>query len=219
MSPRRRIWVQRAPVEAHFQLGEAPAGTAWTLVGWDLADDAVDAGPDAAVAGLWSRALAGCARTTFPCSSWPGPATADAAWTEVDGDAVRHAEAGWRARLGGTARLALCSTRREASVRRLFDDAQLAWGRQAQVALLSAPGSPPPDLGVAEVLALMDAGGLRDAAALRGVGVEAVLRPGVDGDVAGLLAIDGGRVERLLAALQTEAARAGFDWVDGAPPA
>jgi hypothetical protein len=43
-------------------------------------------------------------------------------------------------------------------------------------------------------------------------GIEGILRPGVDGDVAGLLSLTDAFDQVVLAGLESETRRAGFDW-------
>ena len=100
------------------------------------------------------------------------------------------ASRGWRAALPGPlgrTDLPLLSTRREEAVLGLFDDADHPWWLQGQFALLS-PLAAPPRLSEerplpSEVVVEEWASCLGDLAE---AGVVAVLRPGVDGDVAGL---------------------------------
>lgn len=211
------LWVRRGAIEAHFRVvGDAAQAGRWTLVGWSESPPAADGGLPPALAALWTRALATTARTTFLCSVLGVPRSAD--WTTFDGDMVRSADAGGRiarawARLSGAPQqVALVSTRRERTLANLFTDAGFPWWLQAQVALLSAPDSPPPRIDVASVLALLELDGLRGAQSLRPLGIQAVLRPGVDGDVAGLLGLDGDLDTRLIESLESQARRAGVDW-------
>jgi hypothetical protein len=81
--------------------------------------------------------------------------------------------------------LGLMSTRRPETAMRLFDDAAFPWWMQGQGVLLSVPDAPPPAIEEALLLALFGEQWTRHAASLLPLGIEGVVRPGVDGDVAG----------------------------------
>jgi hypothetical protein len=97
-------------------------------------------------------------------------------------------------------------------VRALFKEAGFPWWLQGQVALLSEPEAPPPDVAAEALLALIDDDWASRIGALVGEGVMGVVRPGVDGDVAGVLSMTAAFEQNLLAALEREAVEAGFSW-------
>ena len=103
------------------------------------------------------------------------------------------------------------STRRPDTAVRLFDDAGFPWWLQGQVVLLSGPDAPPPDIDEEMLLALFGEDWTNHAASLA-PGIEGVLRPGVDGDVAGLLSLTDAFEQVLLATLERDTRNAGFDW-------
>lgn len=112
-----------------------------------------------------------------------------------------------------SARIALCASRRAELACGLFDDAAYPWWLQGQNVLLAAPAQTPPDLNRQDLLGLWQRSWTAPAAALAlASGLLAVMRPGVDGAVAGLLCLEAGVEEALLAALAAQAAAAEVDW-------
>jgi hypothetical protein len=168
------------------------------------------------VAGVLARALTATARVTFPCTFVSTVATS--AWSTSDGDQVRTLTgrglaARIAAKLKGTpSDLTLVSTRRPETARRLFDDAGFPWWMQGQVVVLSKADAPPPDIDEDTLLALFGDDWTSHAPALGAVGIEGIVRPGVDGDVAGLLSLTVSFEEAVLGVLEGETRRAGFDW-------
>jgi len=187
-----------------------------TLLGWRQTPERPDAGVPEEVARALARALTSVARVTFPCSFVKAVATS--VWSPLDGDLIRALTGkGFAgrivARLSGTpADITLMSSRRPETAMRLFDDAGFPWWMQGQVVLLSKPDAPPPDVDEETLLALFGEDWTEHAASLAPLGIEGVLRPGVDGDVAGLLSLTDVFEEVVLAALESETRRAGFDW-------
>jgi hypothetical protein len=141
-----------------------------------------------------ARAFVRFGRVTFPCSTLKLTDNRD--WHEFNGDYVANPKLGttghWADALTGLFRpaaLPLLSTNREASVYALFDDPFYQWWNASQFALLSQPPESPPDL-ASESFSPSDLLGDQWAKTLAGFtrgGVKAILRPGVDGDVIGLL--------------------------------
>ena len=200
-----------------WQLGVLPpvAGR-FTLIGWSGPDAQIEGGVPEEVARVLSRAFVSVARVTFPCSFVGAVPPSD--WSPWDGDVVRVLTvkglvARIAAKLKGTpADITLISTRQPETAIRLFDDAAFPWWLQGQVVLLSAADAPPPDVGAETLVALFDVEWTMHAAPLARVGVEAIVRPGVDGDVAGLLALSDALERELLVALEREARREAIDW-------
>ena len=94
---------------------------------------------------------------------------------------------------------------------RAFEDPGFPWWLQAQALLLSDPAADPPNIDEPTLLALLAEDWVARAAALETKGVQGVVRPGVDGDVAGLLALSDSFDVRLIASLEREARQAGMD--------
>jgi hypothetical protein len=200
-----------------WQLGPLPpAHGRLTLIGWRQEPEPVDGGVAAEVAGVLARALTSTARVTFPCT-FVTTATANV-WSTWDADLVRTLTgrglaARIAAKLKGTpSDITLMSTRRPETAGRLFDDAGFPWWMQGQVVVLSKPEAPPPDIDEDTLLALFGDDWSTHASSLGPVGIEGIVRPGVDGDVAGLLSLTGAFEEAVLGALESETRRAGFDW-------
>ncbi|MDZ7622048.1 MAG: hypothetical protein U5O69_06575 [Candidatus Competibacteraceae bacterium] len=110
------------------------------------------------------------------------------------------------------ATILLLSTRRPETVVRLFDDARYPWWLQGQVGLLSAPEAAPPDCDRLALLALLGDSWAARVASLSRSGVLGILRPGVDGDLAGLLSFSHAFEESVLIALEREVRRSGDAW-------
>ena len=92
-----------------------------------------------------------------------------------------------------------------------FDDAHLPWWLQGQIFVLAALDDEPPELGPTQVLAWRDDAWTRLAAAHPRV--RGLVRPGVDGDVAGIWTRDAELRDRLSAALDRRAREAGRRWL------
>lgn len=210
------IHLCREPRAAHWQLGPLPSEHGHVvLLGWRTADDG--GGMPDAVQHVFARAFTAVARVTFATSAVPAEAPRE--WTaDAGGDWLRiltplGTAQKIVARLrGAPGVLGLYSTTRASSAQRLFDDGGFPWWLQAQAAVLSPRGAPPPDIDVASWPALLDERWLDAASALREARIDAVVRPGVDGAVAGLLTWHDATEHRLLTALSQETARAGLTW-------
>lgn len=212
------ILICRDPTGTHWGLGEPSNVTGGlTLIGWRVSPPAVDAGVPGEVANVLARALVSAARVVFPYSGVKE--AVPNSWTPLDdGDLIRALkDDSLDARLRGALRdvaseSVLLATRDPRRVLQLFDDPAHPWWMQGHVALLTDPELPPPEIDRRSLFALFEEGWTQRASALRDAGIGAVLRPGVDGDVAGLLALDGKLGDALLAALQSESRAAGFEW-------
>jgi hypothetical protein len=214
---RTSIFACRDARGLHWQLGALPpAKGRLTLIGWKEAGDRPEAGVPAEVATVLARALTSVARVTFPSASVK--AVAAGAWSPLDDDLIRLLTGkgfGGRivAKLKGTpAEIPLMSTRRPETAMRLFDDAGFPWWLQGQVVLLSEPDAPPPEIDEGSLLTLFGEEWTERATSLAPVGIEGIVRPGVDGDVAGLLTLTDAFDQVVVAALERETRRAEFDW-------
>jgi hypothetical protein len=215
---RPSIFACRDARALHWQLGPLPPATGrLLLLGWSQSAARHDAGVPDDVANILARALTSVARATFPCSVM-SPAATDG-WSEMDGDLIRaltgRSVAGRiAAKLKGTPPdITLVSTRRPETAISLFHDAGFPWWLQGQVALLSTPEAPLPEIDQESLLALTGDDWTRRAGSFDpSAAVVGVLRPGVDGDVAGLLSLTEVFERFVLTALESEARRADFDW-------
>jgi len=203
------------PRGSHWQLGSLPPPQGpLTLVGWREQPDPPDSGVPPEVAALLARTLTSVARVTFPSSAIDVPA--GEAWSAHGDDMVRELTShgvGGRAKAilrGRTNKVVLVSTRAPATVVTAFDDAQYPWWLQGQVLLLSEVDAEPPDVDMEKLSAFYDEQWTRQAAALSVRGLVGVMRPGVDGDVAGLLALVGAFSPAFLGKLEHEARVAGM---------
>lgn len=211
------FFICRQPRGDHWQLGPLPPGMGqMMLIGWRRAPASPDAGVPETIATVLARALTAVARVTFPCSSVAGAIAED--WTPASGDLVK--ELGrpglfrrMREAIGqSSATIRLLSTRRPETVVQLFDDARHPWWQQSQVGLLSAPEAIPPDCDWATWLSLLGGNWPAQFDTLLRSGVLGILRPGVDGDVAGLLSFTYEFGESVLTALEREVQRSSCNW-------
>ena len=200
-----------------WQLGPLPPDRGClTLLAWRLNEDPHEGGVPSEVAQVLARSWTAIARITFLSSIVAAQSTSR--WSPSDGGMVRPIEAeGVLARTlararGTAAGGTLVSTRSPAVAVQLFEDAGFPWWLQGQAVLLSDPDANPPDVDGPTVLTLLEDDWATRAAALATTGVHAVVRPGVDGDVAGLLALNDAFDAKLLESLEREARGAGFAW-------
>lgn len=204
----------RAP---HWQLGPLPPDHGrLTLVTWTVSSETDDGGMPAVVAAVLARSWTSIARVTFP-SSAAGVASTDA-WSSSDVGMIRTLSARGvvertlaRVR-GAPARATLISTRDHEVATRIFEDAAFPWWLQGQAVLLSDPDADPPAVDEPTLLGLFDDDWARRATPLGALGVQGVVRPGVDGDVAGMLTLNDAFDAHLLESLEREARRAGMTW-------
>jgi hypothetical protein len=210
------LYACRDPRGDQWQLGPLPpaAGT-FLLLGWRDTPPDVDDGVSETVAQVLASALTAIARVTFLSSKIPASATPG--WTAHGADLVRVLHAGAMERLSAffhrwPADMALVSTRSASSAAALFDDPGFPWWMQGQLALLSDAAAAPPDVDRATLLAMLQSDWTQHAVHPRHAGVSAVIRPGVDGDVAGVLCLETGLEERLLAALEAASRDARCEW-------
>jgi hypothetical protein len=211
------IFACRDPLGSNWQLGPLPpAAGRLTLIGWSQPAERRDAGVPEEVAAVLARALTSIARATFP-SSFVKPVATDG-WSAMGDDLIRVLTGkglGRRivSRFRGTPLdITLMSTRRPETATGLFDDAGFPWWQQGQIVLLSKADSAPPDIDEDKLLALFEDDWTKHAPSLAAVGVEGILRPGVDGDVAGLLSLNDAFEQVVLERLESETRHDGFDW-------
>jgi hypothetical protein len=187
-----------------------------TLVGWTHATDDQDGGVPQDVAGVLARALTSVARVTFPSSR--ASASAAQIWAPFDGGLVRALTGqGVVARTAAKLRRTpstgtLVSTRDAEVAMRALDDEGFPWWLQGQVLLLSSPDEAPPDVSAPALMALFEDDWAEQAATLAALDVQGVVRPGVDGDVAGVLTLTPALEKSLLDALERETRPAGLSW-------
>lgn len=212
MTGHASLVICRRPQGRHWQLGPlSPARGHVALLGWRLDPPHTDAGAPAPIDRILAGALTGCGRVTF---LWPQ----DEAGRAEDDDIVYCTDpATGLSRLGAQLagqpdRLGLMATRNAETAARMFDLAGFDWTQQGQLALVSIAEALPPVLDRATILDLLSDGWLQRCAEFEGGPVRVVLRPGIDGDVAGLFSADSQVESRLLDALAEACQAAGATW-------
>lgn len=217
---RGALRVCRDPRRDDWQLGSLPPAQGHlVLVGWRGADNDAGGGVPADIAQVLARGFTAVARVTFACSSAEIDVTSD--WTAWrDRDAYRGVETGGamtrlRSTLRGAPRLlTLCSTRDAATAARLFDDGGFPWWLQGQVVVLSRQDGPPPDLTATLWHALLEDEWLDALMDVDDRNVFGIVRPGVDGAVAGIFTSVPDVERAVIDALRHEAEAAGVEWAE-----
>jgi hypothetical protein len=192
------IFLVADPVGEQWNVGRGENGCYW-LIGWQ--SEGVDSGVPGAVMNVLSRALVGAGLVTFLTSASDIAA----------GDACREVQANglsrWMPRKDTQLppRVALVSSSSDTTIRRLFDDAEYPWWMQGQIVLLSDPGSEPPSLTHGDLAQIMEPTHPMTGDLLSKLHIAALLRPGVDGDVAALYAQNRQTGPQIVSALERAA--------------
>jgi len=176
------ILLARVAVAQHWQLGRLPPPHgSFILIGWKPGGE--DGGSPHHAVKTMARALSSFGQVVIPSSSVSGDESFD--WRRDGVDQVACLRVSGRP---GRSLLTLRCTEGEHSIRSMFEDPVYPWWYQGQFALLCRRGTPPPDLEILSgfVGILLSDNWTSALAQLQVSGVLAVLRPGVDGDVAGL---------------------------------
>lgn len=187
-----------------------------TLIGWRQLPDPTDGGVPPEVAAILARALTTVARVTFPSSA--SEASGSAAWSVREGDLMHEVTSEGlrdhaRAVLHGLPnKVVLVSTRQPSTTITAFDDAEYPWWLQGQGLMLSAVDAAPPDVDLETLFSFLDDGWTRLTATMSARGLVGMMRPGVDGDVAGLLSLTNTLPQAFLDELETQARLAGMKW-------
>lgn len=160
------------PLSPDWQLGPLPPRQGrLELLGWQCVDDAQEGGVPQPVRQLLARVWVGMARLEYLFHDHPGRST----WARLMPQV-------WRGPV--SPRWANSTDPSQAQV--LFHDSGCQWTLQGQALLLSEAQSPRPKLEAVPLDVLLSDDWWQLAPPLRAAGVEAVVRPGVDGAVAGL---------------------------------
>lgn len=199
--------IPRMPSEK-WQL--SPLATDHVLtIGWRLATGrSVDDGVPREVAPVLARALTNLGRVSFFEGSEPDRA---------GDDQVSAIEpTGFGGKVGAAAaglpkKVYLVCTRRPELVATAFEAGFFSWLMQGQTLLISPDDRGPPVLDWTQMLSLTGGEDFALKAALSVWGAEVVVRPGVDGAVAGLAAASEIVKERALASIRDAAANHGCD--------
>jgi hypothetical protein len=192
-----RLFITHDAPGPQWQLGSPSSQLgAFALIGWSFDD--TEGGVPERVVNVLARSLAAFGRVTFACSAISAP---DApGWQMQGGDfVIRYRIRSFLGRIAAQffprapVDFTLLSTIAEEAVRRLFNDAQYAWWSQGQFALISPDGASAPDFDRTgfDPATLFEREWPESFGSLQPLGVQAILRPGVDGDVAGLLCASG----------------------------
>ncbi|MDR1008574.1 MAG: hypothetical protein LBL65_08480 [Campylobacteraceae bacterium] len=203
----KAILVCLNPTNAFWQLGTLSQTKGEViLLGWKQSSDLIDSGIPKEVGVVLANALASVAKVSFPVSEIPADTLEyQAHFLHVNSLFERIATI----RVPST--ISLLSTYCPKTVLKSFDDPFYSWGSQGQVILLSKPDAPP--LERKTLLSLIGDNWLKQASNLDKIGVEGILRPGVDGDVIGILFLSDNLKRILLEALEYQAGLAEFDWL------
>ena len=159
------------PLSSDWQLGPLPPSQGrLELLGWVCADEAMEGGVPLPVRQLLARVWVGMARLEYLFHDHPGRS----AWARLMPRALRgHLLPRW------------VNSTDPSQAQALFHDSGCQWSLQGQVLLLSEIQSPMPRLEAVPLDVLLSDDWCQLAPPLRAAGVKAVVRPGVDGAVAG----------------------------------
>jgi hypothetical protein len=161
------------------------------------------------IAGLLARAICATNAVTFPDASSSSLSLNETVHI-VDAVGLRERIGCWRN--GVPSNLQLVTTRSPETARRVFDSAEFPWTMQGAIAFLSAPDQPAPQLSLELVLSMTEPSAVFDGECMAARGIRALLRPGVDGAVAGLFTTNSEAEAEILAVAFEEAIERGFDW-------
>lgn len=179
------IYLCERPADPRWELGSAAASTRRVLlIGWSRSVQLTEAGVPPIVSRVISQGLVSAGHVAFLSNATGAHATAACEYQSLAGDS-------WPMRLGQWLHVTPRSagwviTRDALTAVTLFDCDAFDWRLKAQVALLVRSPMVLRDLGWRVVRDLLGDAWTDAATNLATVGVEAVLRPGVDGDVAAL---------------------------------
>lgn len=202
------ILTSTSPRSAQWQLAGFVGAPTSMLWGWHQAPRAVDNGMPDEVANVLSRALCRCARISFLFSA-PEEITATYQKEFYSIQPIREpgpfAPPIVRWWSGSPPRLVIVSSSDPNVVFRLFNDGYFSWVLQGQTAFLSSLSDPVPDF--RDVLSKAWQNKYQDAPldAINDYSLMGIMRPGVDGDVAGILFRSIQDRGNFLTALQEEA--------------
>jgi hypothetical protein len=204
------------PIEKFWQLGCLPPahGTSLILIGWYLSTS-IDGGLPEKIADILARATTSAANAVFLSSDVKGGVPNE--WKLVGEDAVcvlkepNPLKFFLNSLSGRTSDLVLLSTRKPENVVRLFDDGIYSWWLQGQVVLLSEPEQTMPEIDRQTLLSLFEDDWTQQALHLQSTGTQCVMRPGVDGSVAGLLFLTDDFRSKFLQILGNESRADGFE--------
>jgi hypothetical protein len=186
------------------------------LIGWKVYPEPVDGGVPAGVVAILSKAFTSVARITFPHSSVEGVrlsesdrAASDTATITLDDK--NPLKSAFKQVFGTPNSREMLSTTDSGVAENLFDDDYYHWVMQGQFAALSDKKVVPKIDGEIFELLFNDISALKINELLND-GIKALLRPGVDGAIAGILFLDEFLEDEFLVSLSAESAIAGFEF-------
>jgi hypothetical protein len=207
---KKMIFVCLNPVASYWQLDLAPSTDAEVmLIGWDPSCDDPDGGFPGELAILFARVLTSLAQVVFPMSEAPDTDGMMTQRVVIASNVFERLHARIKRE---PVRIHLVSTAEPDVACRLFYAGGFSWQMQSQVALFLPLGAPAPQLdrkGL-RLLIASESGdthlrlGLHDALGL--------IRPGVDGAVAGIWSFNRTFGLALLAKLESVAFQMGFEF-------
>lgn len=204
------------PVGAYWQLGGLPpAHGKAMLLGWRFPVPPVDSGVPRDVAAILSRAMTSVATVTFPVSHIGARILTEVRTRTAEVSSVGSTGLLERARAAferAPATITLVSTRDPSTAATLFEDPGYPWHLQGQVAILSALDSGTPAIDRETLLSLLESRWDDKVSQLLSAGIAGFIRPGVEGDIAGVFTLAEESRQALLHALERAARDAGFDW-------
>jgi hypothetical protein len=207
---KKMIFVCLNPVASYWQLDLTPSsGAEVTLIGWSPSCDDPDGGFPGEIAVTLARVLTSLAQVVFPISEATDTGGRMTQRVVIASNAFERLHARIKRE---PVRIHLVSTAEPNVACRLFYAEGFSWQMQGQVGLLLPSGSPAPQLdrkGL-RLLIASERGdtpmrlGLNDALGL--------IRPGVDGAVAGIWSFNRAFARALMTKLESEAIRMGFEF-------
>jgi hypothetical protein len=209
MNQRDSLLVTFAPKSTRWMLPPSETGQV-VLIGWRLARERpVDGGIPPKIADALCRGFSRCSWMSFFDAAEPlSSAGAQVGRLVVSGLGPRLRALSQR--LPST--VFQVSTRLPEIAAGAFDASLFSWAMQGQVLMLSAPDHLPRVLTWAEMWSLSSRERPITSDVLKTLDVEAVLFPGVDGDVGGLVSANCEVETRLMSALQMGVDAAGINW-------
>lgn len=209
MSGRNQILVTSAPKSSRWGVPTVASGLL-VLIGWRLAAGRpIDGGVPPVVAALLARGFTRSFRVSYFDAAEPPKSTAACV--------TRLAVSGVGARLRALAQhlpatVFQISTRDPETAKAAFNASLFSWTMQGQALLLSDPEAPSRALGWGEMWSVTERTDPITSDALTALNAQALVLPGVDGDVAALVSSTVEIEAKMLAALRMEAELGDFDW-------
>ncbi|MEP3480604.1 MAG: hypothetical protein ABJZ55_15245 [Fuerstiella sp.] len=200
------------PSQTLWQLGHLHCVTNTFILGWNVQNSDEDGGVPRSIAEVIAHSLTDNYRVTFPCTSVDRAA--------VEGDCIPNS-ADWARRLDAVSisrsgrkcpdSAVLLSTRNWETLIRAFDDGGFPWWLQGQILMLTDQDNGD-QLGISnsDIALLSCDDWCRKAQSVRSL--SGVVRPGVDGSLAGIWTSDEIGQKRLLRSLEVVCRHEGLGW-------